>query len=720
MKNRKVMIIVITLVALLVMSYGTAYSYTFKVPLSKISSAKQITLRCITSSYSLSIPVPERWKVEKAILNFSYVNSAALLSGKSKLVIKLKGNPIAQVNLNPLAPEGSVRLSLPVSSLEAGYNDLTFMVTQHYTTDCEFPCQPDLWTTLKLDEAEIELEYRLREVPLKLSSIANFLFDPKINPRGEVNIVVSDINAEAASVASLVASGVAGRFDYKKVAFSISKDIKSGYDNILIGNKDFVGNFLKQTNFDPEEIKGPYLKVMHLPQPGAASGRLADSTHAMIVVSGIKPGDLKLAAETFATMSISFPDTSGMTALGISMPDIPRYGGKLVLQADKKYTFKNMHFPTKTMRGISSESYDLSFRLPADFLIKQNLYAEVSLHYAYGAALRSDSALNIVLNGKFLRAIHLDDVKGGFVEGYKLEIPTYLFRAGDNTISFQPVLSPSQAKLCDYFQVENLFFTIIDTSTLKFPPMPHYVAMPKLELFMLNGFPVTRWPDGHGAKIYLTDLKTETVEAALNLVGTITKKNGYPLLELQMTSTMPEKYAGELIIVGDTHTIPDTIKKLTPLALTKETTVSYPVVQSWADDSRFAFSKQISGLSPGRGALMEFQSPYANGSSVVVLTAYSPKDVLDLSTALMESSVQSSIKGDLILIDLNNPEKDIVAMDVGKKYFAGETGFLSVMNSYLYTYPWLYYLMVGVVVIILSLIVFSLLHRYRKKGRTGA
>lgn len=719
MQKPNLLFTIITILLFHAVFSGTLHSETLKIPLYKIAAAKQIDLKCISAQHNISIPVPERWKIEKAILSFSYVNSTGLLTGKSRMVVKFNGNPISQINLNPLAPEGFVKLSLPAAQFEAGYNDLNFSVSQHYTTECEYPCSPDLWTTLRLDDAVLEMEYTLREVPLKLSAVTNFLFDPKISPQGEVNIVMPDMNTETVGIASIIASGVARRFDYRNVVFSISNDIKPGYDNILIGNKDFVGKFLKPANFDAEDIKGPFLKIIHLPQTDNIFGRFTEPHHAMIVVSGINTDHLKLAAETFAIMSIPFPDTTEMTAAGITIPEIPLYGGKSIIKADKKYTFKALNFASQTFRGVNAGAGEIVFRLPADFLIKQNLYAELSFHYAYGAALRSDSALNISLNGKLLRAIHLDDVRGALIEGYKLDIPTYLFKPGDNVLRFEPVLTPLVGKNCEYFQMENLFLTILDGSTLKFPPMPHYVDMPRLELFMLNGFPVTRWPDGHGSKIYLTNLNTHTIEAALNLVGIITQKNGHPLLEIQYTSTPPEKFNGELIIIGDIKTIPEGLKKLTPLALTRQTTVPYPISQSWADESLFAFSKQISGLSPGRGAVMEFQSPYADGRTVVLLTASSSKELLDMSIALMDHSVQSKIEGSLVLIDLIEPDKNIIALDIGERYFAGKAGPVSRLNAYLYTYPWLYYVMLGLVIIILSLILFFFLNKYRKRRIKG-
>ncbi|MEK7722486.1 MAG: cellulose biosynthesis cyclic di-GMP-binding regulatory protein BcsB, partial [Elusimicrobiota bacterium] len=495
------------------------------------------------------------------------------------------------------------------------------------------------------------------------------------------------------------------------------------YDNIIIGDKAFAAKTIRTPGFNAEKIKGPFLKIMALPRAGGANSSpeeaSGDPFHALIVVSGLNKDQLKLAAETFAVMSAPFPETEEMTVTGLVMPDIPLYGGKGVIKADSKYTFKSLNFPNRTFAGGNANGAEIAFRLPADFLIKQNLYAKLSLSYSYGAAHRSDSVFNISLNGQLLRGINLDDPRGGLVEGYKLDIPTYLFKPGGNVLRFEPVLAPLVGKNCEYIQAQNLFLTIMDVSTIEFPPMPHYVDMPRLELFMLNGFPLTRWPDGHGSKIYLPNPNRESIEAALNLTGMITQKNGHPLLEMQYTTTPPEKFNGELMIIGDIGSLPENIKELSPLALTKEMAFPYPVVHGWADKSQFAFSRQLSGLSPGNGAVMEFQSPYAEGRTVVLIAACSPRELLALSVAIMEPGVQANIKGDLVLIGLDKPEKNIMAVNIGKKYFAGKAGLLSRMDIYLYSHPWMYNVFLGIVILVLSLILFYFLQRYRKKRIKG-
>ncbi len=689
---------------------------TLEIPLYKVAPVEIVDLKCASAEYGVTIGIPERWEIKDAILNFNYVNSSALLKDRSRLVVKFNGYPLAQIELNPIVPDGKAKVSIPVTLIEPGYNEFTFSVSQHYTLECEDPCAPELWTTLKLKEASFLIEYDLKPVPLKLSSIPEFLFDSKIFPHGKVNLIVEDYSSELVTLASIVSSGIALRFDYRKVEFNISRDIKPNYDNILIGKREFVEEFLRNENIEIEPIKKPLLKIMHLPTEESEQ----DPFHALIVVSGVNLDQVKLASETLAIISFPYPDTDEMIPLKFNMPDVSLYSGRLILTAGKKYTFKTLNFDNHTFKGLNPSPKNITFFLPPDFFVKQNQYANLSLHFAYGAGMRTDSVLNVLLNSKHIRTIRLDNQNGALVEGYELSIPTHLFQAGTNVISFSPVLIPSVASNCEPIQSENLFFTIFSNSLFYFPPMPHFVELPKIELFFLNGFPFTRWPDGHESMIYLARSDPETIVSTLNLVGSITQKNGYPLLAIKISYEEPKDWEGELIVLGTIDDIPKDLKELAPLKLTKKTLVPYPIIRSWRDEKSLAFSDQVSDFGQGKGAIMEYQSPFKEGRSVLLLTANTPKDLRDLSKALLEPAVESKCKGDMNIIDLIPPDYKVFTMDIGKKYYSGKAGKISKVHSYLYSLEKYYYIILILTFVFLGLGIFYILNKYRKKRLKNA
>lgn len=690
----------------------TVEAETLRVPFYKLVPDRTVNLRCISGEYKAAIPIPERWAIKRAAISIGFVNSANLIPGRSQLVAKMNGHPFAQVRLNPTAPAGKLDVSIPVTFFESGYNNLSFHVAQHYTQNCEQFCAPDLWTNLNFSDSFIEIEYTLKPVPLKLSKISDFLFDPKLFPQGEVNIITEDLSSEIINIAGITASGIARRFDYRKVVFSTSKDIKPGYDNVLIGNRGFVEAFLKQKGVETKEIVAPFLKIMHLPN----EKKEIDQSHALLVVSGPNLGHVKLAAETLANMTLPYPGTDEMEVKEFEMPDLSFYGGKQVLNPDKSYKLKTLNFNTHTFEGFSPGAVDISFRLPADFFIKPNNYATLTLNYSFGAGMRNDSVLNIKLNGKNVKVIHLKNISGDYIEGYKIEFPTYLFNFGTNTITLAPYLNPV-AKECDLVMPENYFLTIFDNSTFYFPAMPSFVEMPKIELFMQDGFPFTRPPDGNGSMIYLANPDHSTIEAALNLMGLITQKNGYPLLGIKIGIDKIEDWMGDIIFLSDISSIPKDLLEQAPLKPAKMSVVPYPVAGGWEGESSMALSKQYSGIGQGMGAVMEFQSPYKRGRSVLLLTAASTSDLSTLCQALLDPTVRSQSTGDLVLVDLSSSDYKVTALSTGEKYITGNSGKVSMIDYYIYRYPSLYYIFFGLLILFISATLFIYLKSIRRGVR---
>lgn len=707
-------------------STPTAGAETMEIALQKLASDNKIHLRCISGSYDISIPAPERWKITRASLKFGYINSTNLLEDSSQLVVKLNGNPVAQAKLSPKEPEGKMDISIPAGLFEEGYNALTFLANQHYTRGCEAPCAPDLWTIISMEDATLTIEYSLKPVPLQLSKAPGFLFDPKTIPNGEVNIVTDKYTSDILTLSGIAASGVAKRFDYRKVLFTTSGEIRRGYDNILIGEKKFVEDFLSKRGVDGVTIKGPLVKIIPLPPDEALANVLPrhpdkdlnDANHALLIVSGLDQNHLRIAVETLANLTFSYPGTSEMTPLEFHLPEIALYGGKRMLLSNRAVRLKSLDFVTHTFKGFQSTPVDISFKLPPDFFIKENQYVRLILNYTYGAGLRPDSVLNITLNGVHVRSLNMERANGDFIEGYKLEIPTYLFKPGMNIIKLIPILTP-YGKECEMIQPESLFLTIFENSSIYFPPMSHFVQMPNLELFTLNGFPLTRWPDGFESLIYLTSPKKELAEAALNVIGLITQKNGYPLLGLKISLEEPKGWDGEILVIGETGSIPDIMKKNAPLSLAADTNIAYPVLRDWGDTIVWANSKQRSGLGSNIGLVMENQSPYKPGRTLITMAAVTAGDALALSYALMESGVQANIKGDLSLVQLTPPDYIVDTESVGEKYSVGKYGKFE-WKDYIFSFvKEYYYIFLAVTFVVLSAGLYAWLRAHERRRIKG-
>ena len=706
------MMIFCALLAPLLVLHQVARADTIKIPLQKLTAAPALELRCIYAIQDLSIPIPERWKVSKAVLNLHYTMSNNMIGDLSQLVVKINDELVTQLKSANMAPGEVHTIQLPLESLKTGYNTLSFRAAQHYNSrgSCEQQCAPDLWTNISVTESSLQLDYELKPIHLNLGEASSWIFDPKQFPEAAVNMVADTSTPEATTMVGIAASGIARRFDYRKVTFSHSSDIKPGVDNVLIGTEAFVSGVLTKYGIKQEAFAGGLIRVLYVPKSDGGK----DGLHALFVVTGDKPASLKIAAETFANMSLPYPGTDELHAYEFSMPDISMYSGRRELIPNKLYDFKTLGVSTAKFSGYTGGGTEINFRLPPDFLIKQNQYAKVALNLSYASGLRQDSSLGVSLNGTSVRDIHLDSPNGNYIEGYKLDIPTYLFKSGTNILSFKPFLNTSR-QACDAFNPDGLFVTLFDNSTLIFPPMPHYVEMPKLELFALNGFPFTRWPDGFETLVYLPQHDSASIDTALNLIGMITQKNGFPLFGTQIVFAEPKDWIGEMLVIGESASIPKSIMSGAPLQPDELGNVSYPVSRGWDNENSLVISKQQGGLGDATGLLMQFESNSKKGRTIVLATALNEKNLLLLGDALLSPGIQNSMTGDVALVRLNVPEYEVTSLSVGKKYSTGDKGNTTGVDAFLYSNTYVLYGLIALTIFILSMIGYWLLRKYRGK-----
>ncbi len=850
-----------------------------RMPLEKFLGKKIAHMRCNKSTFSIYLPIPERWKINKATINFRFVSSPTLIPEGSMIAVRVNSKPVWTQVLGLEEPEQSVLFEIPQKLLGHKYNEISFFVGQHFSFECEHPCDPNLWTDIDFHNAYIEIDYDPLPVPLVLSKAHNFLFDNKTFERGNINIVIPGGHADASdtmlTTATVLASGIAKRFDYVPVTFSVSDKIKPGVDNIMIGVGDDIRNILPANI--PTDISGPSIKIAKLPlgkiestdiintfpiseghsveedKEEAKSNiqkseareaidkwldswtneeiksyagfyslrfiseqgekqksyiqkkkdlfnkigmpiitisdisivpqgkktqavfmqkyRLAslvgkkwerfkhdgwkelvwvkegselkilsekwsrekppvqleekvveklpakklkklvhddDPTHALIILSGKSEDDIKLATEALISLTFPYPGVSEMEVLEFKVNDIKTYSGKAVLETGKPTKFQKLGFHTKTFIGLLPAPKDLSFNLPPDFDIKPNQYAKLSLNFVYSGGLRADSGLNILLNGVFATTISFDNPKGATLEDYEISIPTYLFKPGKNKVSFKPVMIPDSEE-CQLVLPESLVLTIHDNSELSFPKMPHFVKMPNIALFMLNGYPFTVWPDGSNTLIVLSDKDNPALEAAMNTVGMISQNNGFPLFSINVRKNMPDKWNGNIMVFGTIASLMDEVAGNSELSLKNITKVPYPFSKNPMGET-FAQIRQISDIGANRGLILEFKSPYGNNKTAILFSAETEEDLAKLGLAMTDAGVQEKGKKDFVIVDFNKPGYEVSSLTTEKAYYIGANSILQKGALYFYTHPNALYIVGG---ILLVMLIMSTIMMYR-------
>lgn len=737
MRCLKMLLIAGALVALM---FGTAAAATLQIPLKKLAPVQDHQLRGSMDNYNFTIPIPERWKVSKATLHFSYVNSSALIPRNSRLVFTVHEQPLAQVRLNPDTPEGDVIVPIPAALLKTGYNPCSFWIAQHYTDEqCEDPFAPELWTWLKLGEAYFVFELEPVPVPRRVSAIADFLFDPRNIFDTRVNLVLPELTPAYLKAASLVAAGIALRYEYRTPEILLSRTIEPGLDNVLIASAKDLPPFIA----DPAALPGgPALAVRHLPEK-RGDATVETSHRALVVASGKDDAELETACRAFAAWSYPLPDSAAARIGNVRLPEIGEHMLQKGLLPGKTYTFASLGTRTVEFRNIAPPPLNIDMRFPSDLYLSPNTFVSVILHMAYDAAMRSDSVLNVRLNGKFISGVRLDNPKGDYFRGYRVDIPLSSFKAGMNQLSFEAELTPLHTDKCTLIQTENLRLTIFEDSTVILPEVPYWIKMPQLDLFFHDAYPIGRWPDQREAAVVLTEDSLAAANAALNVVALSAQKIGFPPFGLTwLTSYEPEKTRLDLLVAGALPTLPKSAIERAPIGGVDPLRLVFPQMsrpQARSDEPiRFwspspspssqtpqnlsdvradsPVAGELSGtLGPGRAALMQFQHPAHADRTVTLLTAGVPEDLLAGSRALWNPMVQGGSRGDLLLINLEKPDYETLAHLVGPSYYLGNPGRIPAVHNFINTHPLLALAGLLLLLLVLCALILRILKRRRRQ-----
>ncbi len=653
--------------------------------------------------------------------------------------------PLAQVRLDPQAPEGEVTVPIPGALLPEGYNDLTFWVVQHYTEEhCEDPFAPELWTWVGLGEAEIVFDVEPRPVPRRISAVADFLFDPKNAFDTRVNIVIPEIRPGCLQAAALAAAGIALRYEYRVPQISLSSRPLAGMDNVLIALRPELPAALGDGAAIPPGAAIAVEDPAAEKTPGAGGAAPPAPGRARVVLTGDSEADLLTAAKAFAALNAPLPDSPAAAVADLKLPEVRDHMIVRGLAAGKSYSFASLGIGTKEFRSIAPPELEIPLRLPSDLYLSPNKFASLVLHMAYDAAMRSDSVLNFSLNGRFIKGVHLDNPRGDHFRAYKLDIPLSTFRPGLNRLGLQAVLTPLHTDKCKLIQTENLRLSIYDDSRFVLPDVPFWIKMPQLEAFFQDAFPFGQWPDLRESAVVLSEKSWEAASAAVNAVALCAQKIGFPPFELDWvlgadTAALPRK---DLLLAGRLESIPAAIAARMPIAGVDPLRLTFHVqerpaprdaepVQFWArvapDQPEVPRNREdlltpaavraaLQGrFGPARAALMQLQHPQAPERSIVVLTAGSAQDLAAGGRALWHASVQAAAAGDLTLINLERPEFQALSLQIGPSYYLGNPGRMPIVQNFINTHPVLSLIGVLVLLLIFCALLLGLVRKRRRR-----
>jgi hypothetical protein len=675
-----------------------AWSLGVKKRFTKFNTPGILHLTGKSRMYDVNVPVPKRWIVDNALLTISYVNSDAVFSELSRLVILVNGYPVAQVRLEANAPEGTVSVNVPGRLFKTGYNKIRFMVFQTESNDpCTSPDQPEVWTDIKFVDSYLDMSYTLKEIPRSLASIADFLYDPRMFGENTVHIVVENMSNEWLELATLAASGISVRFDYRPVHFSLGSRLKTGMDMVIIGSREFIESRVRRYARD-FKLKGDLGIFYGVKQdPLHKGGFLPDRQHGLIYITGENIEKLVRNTRAFALVSWPMPDMPYCVIDGVILPEITRYSGKRVLAPEREYTFRELGWHTTTFYGYKPLPSDMSFIIPSDLELPGNRNVEISMNIAYASKMREDSVLSILLNRKYVASIPLDSETGAIYRRYKLRVPASYFKKGLNVITLSPALIPFHTGECELIETDHLAVTVKDDSTIMLPALQHWTELPDLENVFDDGFPLTVSPDFRDTCLVVASDDLPSMEAAVELVGMISQKRGVPAFRLNVAREIDDSCKRqEILVTGEWNDIPPELIEASPLVpellmpfagrlpgtlrdisfwdRVKEEYAGIPLpLFNFTPDTGKIVLKSNKNMQTDVNKMLvaQFESPYRSMRSVVMVTALSSERLLYGVRQLQIPEVKVLCQKGITVLDFSGKKPEGFSVMTESKYFAG-------------------------------------------------
>lgn len=677
--------------------------------------------------------IAPQYDLKNVQLHLEFVNSISLVRERSHLRVLNNDTVVAQFALDPDQPKAVADIDIPTNLIKPGFNRLTLEVAQHYTEACEDFTAPELWTQIDTEHSTISIDGLLAVEDAKVSELDE-LISPAIGGVRDLAIVSADrtMNNETLGMAGLLAQAISLKLRYvmPELAFSIAQQNPNtvadgtfsamdlggleGQSFVLFGTKAQVSRFVSAEV--AEQITGAYVGFHPVANGG---GQFA------IVVSGKTPEEVRRAAIAMSLPNFPFIDGQSMVISELDIPLATAAAQTNMLEPDGQYRFVDLNFQSTTLGAGGEQAAMVQFKLPADFYVKEADNVEVTLHFSYGAGFRSDSVINIFLNGEFAQAIALKNEDGGSYRDYKLHLPARAFIPGTNQILFRPAFYSPFGGECITPGVDNLILNISGRSEIKLPDAQRYAHQPDLQVFQRTGFPYAQNGFGNDVAMLVTDKSEDTVTAALTFLAKVAQVSGLPFSDMWIGFNLPDDMKNRhLLVVGPAGSIPQDLLQGAPLTFDTIMTLPHPtsrhaidrvkITDYWTDfdaaydmmrgkrsraETQPVIVRQAGAF--GRNAmLVAYESPMAEERTITVVTAETPASLRTEVQDLVTPEKWNQLKGDLAVWRSSSDEA--WSQRAGNIFYIGKINPFELMRYHLARAPWWWIFGIGLTIIILA------------------
>ncbi|MDH3348557.1 MAG: cellulose biosynthesis cyclic di-GMP-binding regulatory protein BcsB [Desulfobulbaceae bacterium] len=702
--------------------------------------------------YDVELPISSRWEVVKASLRVKYVSSIALVPSRSLIAIGLNDRVLFQNMLNrPDVPE-QVKLKLPPADFKE-FNKVFFRSNQHYTLEgCEDETSPELWTELDIGNSYIDLVIREKDVPERVCSVFSYLFDKKSLVKERLNFVFPELPADEDLYRNAFLAGSLGKYlSYRDVIITADRELKEGADNIIVGLRKDVTQFLFDSLniYDVDDKKQLKSKL---------SGNInmianpVDPKRALLVFTGESGEELDRTVQSFPSLDFTIYTDSSITILENVLPrPAEAYSAPYFVPIGKKVLFSELGFSTTTFTGIIDKPGEMSFKIYPDSYFERKGQVKMFLHIIYPRMVRFDSIINLMLNNRFIHQVALDyneREKDTFVQEWLdldrlTEFPVYLVNKGMNNLAINSTMIPFKKGKCEIFNRENLQVTVMDDSYIKLPSDKRWVEMPYLDYIASAAYPYSIYPDLSDTAILLTDTSSTTLATALQTTYFLAKHIDYPPYELTITSVFNEAVKDkQLILIGNSKSSFSQLLEGAPLYFSEAGTwkksrfidrfiESLPYFSpEKLDKKKYAMDTLQANEELTSLVVQMYKSPYNPDKTVLAMLSDDGNHLLAGVRKILSPQMLGSLKGDVTVLSLCEdcpddpteiaPDYNVQWFNINPKYYQGDVGQYDKIRFEISENPVQLLIISLFVVITLVLVIRALLKRFKEKHHKNA
>ncbi len=719
-------------------STTTATPWQARMPLSAFyqdnEQQKFLELRQTESAERLRIPMPYRVNPQYVHIHVEFTSSVALLGERSQIRLRWNDGVIGQIPLTTDFPDNNINANIPAKWLNSGDNYLSIEVSQHYRADCEDPGSPELWTNIDMAHSYISVTGTLKPVPDKLTELDHWL--SRLN-WGEQHITLAALGTSDAHrhAGTTLAQELGSKtrepllIDAVPLLHSLAA-LPKNQDVVLFGTYAEARRFAALHHPASKQIG----RIALLPRDDAPG-------YFLLLITARDEASLEKVASVLTWSSLPLQATAVMDIRSIEPAKPSPYAAHKATMAGKTYTFADLGYKTRTLKGLH-DHVRVQMWLPPDLFSRNHSEVGLSLHFSYGAALRPDSVMNIYHNQVFLQSMSLGDPRGLQVTDYRINIPMYAFRPGLNEFVFESRMHANTGSNCTTGSTDNLLMTLYDDSTLSIPDAPHFVAMPDLYYTLNTGFP---YLGSQGDQVILVPtINADTLAAAWTLAARIGQLKGDAVYDLTV-SDQADGHAN-IIRLSSLGDIEPALWQHAPVDLGEAGVINHPMLRNpatlgkktisrlealyqlfWWNDrnphsgsgyyqTRIAHSAQILKNS---GIMMQMENPkHPNGTMTLLLA----DDISQLRAAINDLVTLwprlNDAHGDVLFWGhgTTTDALDYNVLELGStQYHIGDISLLQRLKYFAIQYPVFLLSFLLALLLIVSLLTRWVLVRYRQQ-----